>query len=122
MSCPGQARRPDSLITQTNAMAAITYAYQAFYAGYAIPTQLYQVDLADKALAEIDKIRDLTDPVNRRKLRCLAEKLVRNYLADGSDEDLDEAIIHSYSSDKPETHEPLLKLVETLTTPPEPWE
>ena len=52
-------------------MAAITYAYQAFYDGYATPTQLYQVDLADKALAEIDKIRDLTDPVNRRKLRYI---------------------------------------------------
>ena len=103
-------------------MAAITYAYQAFYAGYAGPTQLYQVDLADKALAEIDRIRDLTDPVNRRKLRILAENLCRNYLADGSDEDLDEAIIHSCSSDKPETHEPLLKLVEFLATPPDPWE
>jgi hypothetical protein len=103
-------------------MAAITYAYQAFYGGYAIPTQLYQVDLADKALAEIDSIRDLTDAVNRRKLRCLAEKMVRNYLADGSDEDLDEAIIHAYSSDKTETHEPLLKLCESLATPPEPWE
>jgi hypothetical protein len=102
-------------------MAAITYAYQAFYAGYATPTQLHQVDLADKALAEVDKIRDLTDPVNRRKLRCLAEKLVRNYLSDGDDEDLDEVIIHSYSSDRAETHEPLFKLVEKLATPPDPW-
>ena len=103
-------------------MAAITYAYQAFYAGYATPTQLYQVDLADKALAEIDRIRDLSDPVNRRKLRVLSENLCRNYLADGSDEDLDEAIIHSYSSDRVETHEPLFKLIEFLATPPEPWE
>jgi len=103
-------------------MAAITYAYQAFYAGYAGPTQLYQVDLADKDLAEIDRIRDLTDPVNRRKLRVLAENMVRNYLSDGGEEDLDEAIIHSYSSDKPETHAPLLKLVEFLATPPDPWE
>jgi len=101
-------------------MAAITNAYQAFYDGYATPTQLYQVDLADKALAEIDKIRDLTEPVNRRKLRCLSEKLVRNYLSDGGDEDLDEAIIHSYSSDRVETHAPLLELVEKLATPPEP--
>jgi hypothetical protein len=103
-------------------MAAITYAYQAFYAGYAGPTQLYQVDLADKALAEIDRIRDLTDPVNRRKLRVLAENMVRNYLSDGGEEDLDEAIIHSYSSDGVETHEPLLKLVEFLATPPAPEE
>lgn len=99
-------------------MAAITYAYQAFYNSYATPTQLYQVDLADKALAEIDKIRDLTDPVNRRKLRVLGEKLVRNQLSDG---DLDEAIIHSYSSDCVATHEPLFKLVEFLATPPDPW-
>ncbi len=103
-------------------MAAIHYAYQAFYAGYAGPTQLYQVDLADKALAEIDQIRDLSDPVNRRKLRVLAENLVRNYLSDGGEEDLDEAIIHSYSSDQAETHEPLLKLVEFLATPPDPEE
>jgi hypothetical protein len=102
-------------------MAAITYAYQAFYDGYATPTQLYQVDLADKALAEVDKIRDLTDPVNRRKLRILAENMVRNYLSDGGDEDLDEAIIHSYSSNSVETHEPLLQLVEKLATPPDPW-
>jgi len=100
-------------------MAAITYAYQAFYEGRATPTQLHQVDLADKALAEVDRIRDLTDPVNRRKLRILAENMVRNYLSDGGDEDLDEAIIHAYSSDKAETHEPLLKLCESLATPPE---
>jgi hypothetical protein len=103
-------------------MAAITYAYQAFYAGSATPTQLYQVDLADKALAEVDRIRDLSDPVNRRKLRITAENMCRNYLADGSDEDLDEAIIHSYSQDSAETHAPLLKLVEFLATPPDPWE
>jgi hypothetical protein len=100
-------------------MAAITYAYQAFYEGYATPTQLYQVDLADKALAEVDRIRDLSDPVNRRKLRVLAENMVRNYLGE---EDLDEAIIHSYSSDCVETHEPLFKLIEFLATPPDPWE
>jgi hypothetical protein len=99
-------------------MAAITYAYQAFYNGYATPTQLHQVDLADKALAEIDTIRDLTDPVNRRKLRCLAEKLVRNYLS----EDLDEPIIHSYMADNVDTHAPLLALLEDLCTPPDPCE
>lgn len=102
-------------------MAAITYAYQAFYAGYAGPTQLYQVDLADKALAEIDTIRDLTDPVNRRKLRCLGEKLVRNYLSDGGPDYLDEAIIHSYSTNSVETHAPLLALLEKLCTPPDPY-
>lgn len=101
-------------------MAAIWYAYQAFYDGYATPTQLYQVDLADKALAEVDRIRDLTDAVNRRKLRVLAENMVRNYLNDGCDEDLDEAIIHAYSSDCVETHAPLFELVEKLATPPEP--
>jgi hypothetical protein len=101
-------------------MAAITYAYQAFYGGYATPTQLYQVDLADKALDTVDRIRDLSDPVNRRKLRVLAENLVRNYLGDGGDEDLDEAIIHSYSSDCAESHEPLFTLVEKLATPPFP--
>jgi hypothetical protein len=97
-------------------MAAITYAYQAFYNGYATPTQLYQVDLADKALAEIDRIRDLTDAVNRRKLRVLGEKLVRNYLSD----DLDEAIIHAYSSDNAETHKILFDALEVLVTPPPP--
>ena len=102
-------------------MAAITYAYQAFYGGYAIPTQLYQIDLADKGLAEIDTIRDLTDPVNRRKLRCLGEKLVRNYLSDGGPDDLDEAIIHSYSTNSVETHAPLLALLEKLCTPPDPY-
>lgn len=103
-------------------MAAITYAYQAFYGGYAGPTQLHQVDLADKALAEVDRIRDLTDAVNRRKLRILAENMVRNYLSDGGPDDLDEAIIHAYSSDKPDTHTPLLELVERLATPPDPEE
>jgi len=103
-------------------MAAITYAYQAFYNGHATPTQLYQVDLADKALAEIDRIRDLTDAVNRRKLRVLGEKLVRNYLGDGGDDDLDEAIIHAYSSDNAETHKILFDVLEFLATPPEPWE
>ena len=101
-----------------NTMAAIEYAYQAFYGGYATPTQLYQVDLADKALAEVDRIRDMTVAVNRRKLRVLAENMVRNYLS----EDLDEAIIHAYSSDRAETHEPLLQLVEKLATPPDPAE
>ena len=101
-------------------MAAVTYAYQAFYDGYATPTQLYYVGLADEALAEVDRIRDLSDPVNRRKLRVLAEKMVRSYMADGADEDLDEAIIHSYSSDCAKTHEPLFKLVEALATPPDP--
>ena len=101
-------------------MAAITYAYWAYYEGYATPTQLYQIDLADKGLAEVDRIRDLANPVNRRKLRILAENFVRKYLADGSDEDLDEAIIHSYSQDSVETHAPLLKLVESLATPPDP--
>lgn len=100
-------------------MSAIACAYQAFYGGYATPTQLYQVDLADKALDEVDRIRDLSDPVNRRKLRILAENMLRNYL---SEEDLDEAIIHAYSSDRVETHEPLLELVETLATPPDPEE
>jgi hypothetical protein len=59
--------------------------------------------------------------VNRRKLRCLGEKLVRNYLSDGGEEDLDEAIIHSYSSDNADTHAPLLALLEKLCTPPDPW-
>ena len=103
-------------------MAAIHYAYQAFYGGYAVPTQLYQIDLADKALAEIDRIRDLSDPVNRRKLRCLAENMVRNYMSDGGPDDLDEAIIHAYSSNNVDTHAPLLKLVEFLATPPDPLE
>jgi hypothetical protein len=102
-------------------MAAITYAYEAFYAGYAGPTQLYQVDLADKALAEIDTIRDLTDPVNRNKLRNLAVKLARSYMADGDDEDLDEAIISSYRPDTAENCASLFALVERLVTPPDPY-
>ena len=99
-------------------MAAITFAYEALAGGYATPTQLYQIDLASKGRAQVDRIRDLSDPVNRRKLRILSENFARNYLADGDDEDLDEAIIHAYSGDNPETHAPLLKLVERLATAP----
>ena len=99
-------------------MAAITYAYEALAGGYATPIQLYQVDLAQKALPELDRIRDLSDPVNRRKIRIIAENFARNYLADCDEEDLDEAIIHAYSGDNPETHAPLLKMVERLTTAP----
>ena len=102
-------------------MAAITYAYQAFYEGYATPTQLYQVDLADKALAEVDRIRDLADAVNRNKLRALAIKLTRSYMADGDEEDLDEDIIRSYRTDTAENCTALFKLVERLATPPDPW-
>ena len=95
-------------------MSAIHLAYQAFYNGYATPTQLYFVEFADKALAEVDRIRDLTERGNRRKLRVLAETMVRNYMSD----DLDAAIIHAYSSDREETHKPLLEMVEKLVTPP----
>ena len=100
-------------------MAAITYAYEAFYCGIATPTQLYYVDLADKALAEVDRIRDMSDAVNRNKLRDLAVKLARSYMADGSDEDLDEAIISSYRPDTAQNCAGLLALVERLATPPE---
>jgi len=101
-------------------MAAITYAYEAFYRGCATPTQLYYVDLADKALAEIDRIRDLTDPVNLTKLRNLAVKLARSYMADGDDEDLDDVIVSSYRTDTAENCVALFKLVEKLVTPPKP--
>jgi len=101
-------------------MAAITYAYWAYYDGLATPTQLYYVDLADKALAEVDRISDLTDAVNREKLRNLAIKLARSLMADGADEDLDEAIISSYRPDTAENCTNLFKLVETLATPPDP--
>lgn len=104
----------------TNNMAAVTYAYEAFYCGRATPTQLYYVDLADKALAEVDRIRDLTDAVNREKLRNLAIKLARSYMADGDDEDLDEAIVRSYRPDTAENCAALFALVERLATPPEP--
>ncbi len=99
-------------------MAAVTLAYEAFYCGYATPTQLYYVDLADKSLAEVDRIRDLTDPVNRTKLRNLAVKLARSLMADGDDEDLDAAIVSSYRPDTAENCATLLKLVERLATPP----
>lgn len=99
-------------------MAAITDAYEAFYCGYATPTQLYYVDLADKALAEVDRIRDLTDAVNRTKLRDLAIKLARSYMADGDDEDLDEVIVSSYRTDTAENCAALFALVERLATPP----
>jgi hypothetical protein len=33
-------------------------------------------------------------------------------------DDLDAAIIHAYSSDREETHKPLLEMVERLVTPP----
>ena len=101
-------------MTDHTNMAAVTYAYEAFYCGCASPTQLYYVDLADKALAEIDRIRDLTDPVNLTKLRNLAVKLARSYMADGDDEDLDEAIVNSYHGESAA----LFKLVEKLVTPP----
>lgn len=103
-------------------MAAITYAYEAFYCGYATPTQLYYVDLADKALAEVDRIRDLTDAVNRNKLRDLAIKLARSLMADGDDVDLDEAIVSSYRPDTAENCAALFALVERLATPPSPCE
>jgi nicotinic acid mononucleotide adenylyltransferase len=98
-------------------MAAITYAYQAFYAGVATPTQLHQVDLADKALNEVDQIRDMTDPANRLKLRALAVKMDRNFMCDS---DLGEALVHAYTYDTGESHAPLLKIVEFLATPPVP--
>lgn len=106
--------------TNTNTMAAITYAYEAFYCGLATPTQLYYVDLADKALAEVDRIRDLTDAVNREKLRNLAIKLDRSYMADGDDKDLTEAIVSSYRPDTAENCAPLFAFVERLATPPDP--
>ena len=98
-------------------MAAISYAYVAHAYGYATPTQLYQVDIAQKALIELDRIRDLTDAVNRRKLRILGETFVRNYLHDGDEEDLDEAIVQAYMSDVADTHAGLFKLVTKLATP-----
>lgn len=101
-------------------MAAIHLAYEAFYNGWATPTLLYYVEFADKALAEIDRIRDMTDAANRRKLRTMAETMVRSHMHEGGDDDLDEAIIHSYSSDCAETHAPLLEMVERLVTPPNP--
>jgi hypothetical protein len=103
-------------------MAAIHYAYQSFYNNIATPTQLYQVDLADKALAEIDRIRDLSDPVNRRKLRILAENMDRNSMNDGGGDDLTEAIIQSWMTDSVMSHTPLFELVEFLATPPDPEE
>jgi len=99
-------------------MAAVTLAYEAFYCGCATHTQLYYVDLADKALAEVDRIRDLTDAVNRKKLRDLAVKLARSLMADGDEEDLDETIISSYRTDTAENCAPLFALVERLATPP----
>ena len=109
-----------TLMQKSPNMAAITYAYEAFYCGYATPTQLYYVDLADKALAEVDRIRDLTDAVNRNKLRDLAVKLARSLMADGDDEDLDETIISSYRPDTAENCAALFALVERLATPPDP--
>ena len=106
--------------THTNTIAAITYAYEAFYCGLATPTQLYYVDLADKALAEVDRIRDLTDAVNREKLRNLAIKLDRSYMADGDEKDLTEAIVSSYRPDTAENCAPLFAFVERLATPPDP--
>ena len=101
-------------------MTAIWYAYQAFYDGMATPTQLYQVGLADAALGEVDKIRDMTDPANRRRLRILAEKMYHNYMHDGGDADLNEAIIQAYMDDTVEKHNELLAIVENLATPPDP--
>lgn len=98
-------------------MAAITYAYWALEAGHATPTQLYQIDLAQKALPELDRIRDMTNPVNRRKLRVIAENFARNYLADGADDDLDEAIVQCYMDDTVETHAELYDQVAFLASP-----
>ena len=111
--------KPDPMQKSPNTnMAAVTLAYEAFYCGCATHTQLYYVDLADKALAEVDRIRDLTDAVNRKKLRDLAVKLARSLMADGDEEDLDETIISSYRTDTAENCAPLLALVERLATPP----
>ena len=111
--------KPDPVQKSPNTnMAAVTLAYEAFYCGCATPTQLYYVDLADKALAEVDRIRDLTDAVNRKKLRDLAVKLARSLMADGDEEDLDETIISSYRTDTAENCAPLFALVERLATPP----
>jgi hypothetical protein len=107
-------------MTHHTNMAAITYAYEAFYCGRATPTQLYYVDLADKALAEVDRIRDMTDAVNREKLRNLAIKLARSYMAEGDEEDLTEAIVSSYRPDTAENCAPLFAFVERLATPPDP--
>ena len=101
-------------------MAAIWYAYQAFYDGVATPTQLYYVGLADTTLGEVDKIRDMTDPANRWNLRVLAEKVYRSYMHDGSDDDLSEAITQAYMDDTVEKHNELLAIVENLVTPPDP--
>lgn len=101
-------------------MSSIAYAYQSFYNGTATPMELWRVDFADKALAEVDRIRDLTDPVNRRKLRVLAENMVRNNLHDGCDDDVDEAIVQCYVSDSVESHEPLLAIIGEIVTPPIP--
>lgn len=98
-------------------MAAITYAYEAQARGYATPTQLYQIDLAQKALAELDRISDMTNPVNRRKIRVIGENFARNYLADGADDDLDEAIIQCYMDDTVETHADLYDWLVRLAKP-----
>lgn len=119
-TCNVPNRTPGVNKTLHTNMAAITYAYQAFYEGIATPTQLYQVDIADKALAEVDRIRDLTDAVNREKLRNLAVKMARSYMADGDHEDLDEVIVESYIPDTAENCAVLLATVERLATPPDP--
>jgi hypothetical protein len=108
-----------TLKTTKHTMAAITYAYMALAAGRATPTQLYQVDLAQKALPELDRIRDMTNPVNRRKLRTIAENFARNYLADGADDDIDEAIVQCYMDDTVETHEELYDWLMRLAQPHE---
>lgn len=97
-------------------MAAITYAYEAFYFDRATPTQIHWVIMAETTRAELRHIRDMTDAANREKLRNLAVKMARSYMADGDDEDLDEAIIKSYSPDTAENCAPLMALVERLVT------
>lgn len=114
MLCARLTRGILEFATKTQTMAAITYAYEAQALDCATPTQLYQIDIAQKALAELDRIRDLTDPVNRRKIRIIGENFARNYLADGADDDLDEAIVQCYMDDTVKNHEALFNLVKRL--------
>jgi hypothetical protein len=97
-------------------MAAVTLAYEAFYYDRATPTQIHWVIMAETIRAELRHVRDMTDAANRHKLRELARKMTRTYMADGDDEDLDEIIIKSYSPDTAENCAPLLALVERLVT------
>ena len=99
-------------------MAAIASAYTALAGGYATPTQLGQINLAEKSLATLDQILDMDNPVNRRKVRIMGENFARNYLAEGTDGEFEAVLEYCYVDDSASTHWELCDWLCQLGTKP----